>query len=583
MLACFTAGILLPVSPLFRPVPSDDPSVYLYTANALLHGGTPYVSAWDHKQPLAYLIYALGLILTPHSLWGLWLLELIGLTAGGILCFRFLQKVAPRFISLLAVIIGLFTLYVILWGYSLEELAIPFQVLTLFAFFKIQHSLRPSRLFSWGLAIGAATGITFFLKQTLVAAAIAVGLYLVIEMVVRRSWKNLSALIGMGAGFFLVTAPLLAYLWQAGALTEYRNAAFGFNLDYAGLGPLERFNAMLDALEYLGSIPGLFLSFALWIICVLGAFFQAGPLVGRWIQGKWLRPAFFGAGALLVLASLGAEWIGSDPGFGLVQWLSFLAGCVLLLIAALVSVPRLRQSISNRLAQAQILESTETNPQFADQQTALWLCVILFPVLLGLITLSGRNYVYYFIPLIPFLMLSFGLLGGILSSAGNSARVQQIAAVGILGLGTALAYNPSLLIVAGYQAPTHPPAPEIAVYIQAHTTPEDTILVWGKETTYVYFTSQRMAPTRYFYQAPVSLEAYNAAHQVSSEILESIQAHPPRLFMELNGSGELPPNGQCGLPASDEPNSPGAIFRFICEHYQAPILVDGYRVYALNK
>ena len=581
LIVLIVLGILAPVSPLYRPVPSDDPSVFLYTAQRLLEGDAPYRAAWDHKQPLAYWVYALALLLTPHSLWGMWIIELAGLAAAGLLGFLLLRRVAPRPIAFLAVAAGLLTLSVILWTYSLEELALPLQIFCLYAFARLQTETGARQQVLLGLSAGAAVGAAFFLKQSLIAAGLAVGIYLVLEMLLRRSWRDLIPLGGMALGFAIVALPLLAHLGLNGALADYRDAVFTFNLSYAGLGPVERVEAVLDALEFLSSVPGLFLAFALWGGTAGLGVMQSGPWLARLLCGRAFRPVTLSAGAGLAALSLIAEAVGREPGFGLVQWLALAGGAVLLLTGLLAGNARLRSRLSGWLAGAPVLPETDRDlsGQQKTQRALLWLAALYFPILLGLVTLSGRNYVYYFIPFVPFLMLALGLAGGLLWQSAGQGAPRRLAGMLLIGLGAALAYNPLLLILNGLAAPANPPLPEIAAYVQANTSLDETILAWGKETTYVYFLTNRRAPTRYFYQAAVTQENYNNALGVSDEILRNLQAAPPRLFLLYTNSSEPPPAGVCPLPAGDEPNSVGRIFSFVCDHYRYETTIDEFQVF----
>ncbi|HMB23654.1 MAG TPA: glycosyltransferase family 39 protein, partial [Anaerolineales bacterium] len=72
-----TIVALFPANPNNMTLPSRDSGVFLYVAWRLLSGDMPYRDVWDHKPPLIYFVDALGLSLTPNSLWGVWLLEFI--------------------------------------------------------------------------------------------------------------------------------------------------------------------------------------------------------------------------------------------------------------------------------------------------------------------------------------------------------------------------------------------------------------------------------------------------------------------------------------------------------------------------
>ena len=66
---------LFPSNPNNMTLPSRDSGVFLYVGWRFLRGDIPYRDVWDHKPPLIYFIDALGLSLTPDSLWGVWLLQ----------------------------------------------------------------------------------------------------------------------------------------------------------------------------------------------------------------------------------------------------------------------------------------------------------------------------------------------------------------------------------------------------------------------------------------------------------------------------------------------------------------------------
>src|SRR6266496_1916463 len=68
---------LFPSNPNNMTLPSRDSGVFLYVGWRFLNGDIPYRDVWDHKPPLIYFVDALGLRLTPDSLWGVWLLQFI--------------------------------------------------------------------------------------------------------------------------------------------------------------------------------------------------------------------------------------------------------------------------------------------------------------------------------------------------------------------------------------------------------------------------------------------------------------------------------------------------------------------------
>src|SRR5512133_3758460 len=83
---------LFPCNPTNMTLPSRDAGVFLYVAWRFLNGGIPYRDVWDHKPPLIYFVDALGLSLTPGSLWGVWLLQLVFIFFTLYLIYRVLDE-----------------------------------------------------------------------------------------------------------------------------------------------------------------------------------------------------------------------------------------------------------------------------------------------------------------------------------------------------------------------------------------------------------------------------------------------------------------------------------------------------------
>lgn len=572
LIAAVVLVLLLPVSPLFRPVPSEDPSVYLYVGQGILRGEMPYRDIWDHKQPLAFVLFALAQLITPDSLWGIWLIEVAGLVATVILADRLLYPVATRPVRVLAVLAGLLTLVILLWAFSLEELSLPLQMLALWAFARwLTAGSRRGRI-GFALLVGVSTGVVFFLKQNLIAAGVTAGAAMFLEWLMRRDRQGLYDLLALAGGFALVAAPVLGWLAAGGSLPAYLDAAFVFNLAYSGLGPLERVNAVLNALETMAGTPGLFLAFALWLSCAAVAAAQAGPALAGFLRWRLFRPILLALGAGLIVLALAVEFTGGQPGFGLAQWGMVLLGIVLLATGAALLPGSLRDRLGSWLDRAPLFAAD--TEQGRTRQGFFTLAAMYFPIALALISLSGRGYVYYYIVFVPPLILMVGLV------AGTFLQLTRGAAVVLLALGLALAYNPLLLTITNLRKPANPPLPAVVDVIQARTQEGDTILTWNTFITHLYFLADRRAPTPYFYQAPMVLEGYNARFGIAEALLEDLRANPPALIIYSPGEDvPAPAPDTCPFGVSDAPNSIGMVNAYICEAYRMIDLVEGVWVF----
>jgi hypothetical protein len=256
--------------------------------------------------------------------------------------------------------------------------------------------------------------------------------------------------------------------------------------------------------------------------------------------------------------SLAAELLGGEPGFGLAQKTLLGGGGVIAAASLLLFFPGLCAPVFTWLEQRPLNDSPDELA--ASFPLNLPICFPVFPCYSVFLTISGRNYVYYFIPFIPFLRIGFAAVAGtvLLAAEGGSRRIIWAF---LLAAWIGMAYVPGLELNAAYAGQRFQPLPEIISYVTGNTRPDETILVWGKPSTYVYVLAKRNAPTKYFYQAPVFQEDYNNDFQVSAQILRDVQGHPPKLFLFTNESpGGTVTTDRCPLPEEDAQIPPGNCF-----------------------
>ena len=131
---------LFPNNPANMTLPSRDSGVFLYIGWRLLHGDLPYRDVWDHKPPLIYFVDALGISLTPASLWGVWILQFLFLFFTLLIIYKLLDQEFGLYAALAGIIVltsGLLT--ILEKGNVTEEYALVFQAL---CFCLILHAWR---------------------------------------------------------------------------------------------------------------------------------------------------------------------------------------------------------------------------------------------------------------------------------------------------------------------------------------------------------------------------------------------------------------------------------------------------------
>ncbi len=168
---------LFPSNPNNMTLPSRDSGVFLYVGWRVLHGDVPYRDVWDHKPPLIYFIDALGLTLTPHSLWGVWLLQGIFIFFTFFVLYKLLAGEFGTPAALggtIAFATGLLT--ILARGNVTEEYPLLFQVLCFMLFVRAYRQDFPVRTSFWMGILGA---LAFLFKQTTIGVWIAFAIILI--------------------------------------------------------------------------------------------------------------------------------------------------------------------------------------------------------------------------------------------------------------------------------------------------------------------------------------------------------------------------------------------------------------------
>ncbi len=302
--AFLAALALLPSSPLLQRFPFRDSGVFLYAGWQIREGEVPYTDVWDHKPPLIFFIDAAGLTLGNGSVWGVWALEWISLSAACLLAFRLLRKTFDTWASgvSLLLMLGVFSILV-LGGNFTTEFALPLQ----FACFYLASGMREKRAdFGRMFLIGAFFACLFLLKQNLVGVPIVIAAFRLLSLWRRNQKASIPQEIGgLAAGSALVILPVLGYFAVHGALAAFWDAAFRFNLYYAETGFASGLKSVIHGLEAVSQVG-------------FGILGSIGWSVGVWLlvrgeemfrrNNAWLAAAFAALPVELLLAGLSGHF-----------------------------------------------------------------------------------------------------------------------------------------------------------------------------------------------------------------------------------------------------------------------------------
>lgn len=222
---------LFPNNPNNVTLPSRDSGVFLYVAWRFLNGEIPYRDVWDHKPPLIYFVDALGLIITPDSLWGVWLLQVVFIFLTLFFVFQLLDIEFGGYAALAGTLVltsGLLT--IIEKGNVTEEYALLFQAVGLALFLSAWKKDFPARDSFW---MGLLGGLAFNFKQTTIGIWITYGLFLLALRLLRRR-SPIRDVMSLLAGWLVPTVVLAVLLATQNALTDFWEQAFLYNFFYIG-------------------------------------------------------------------------------------------------------------------------------------------------------------------------------------------------------------------------------------------------------------------------------------------------------------------------------------------------------------
>jgi hypothetical protein len=222
---------LFPNNPNNMTLPSRDSGVFLYVGWRFLNGDIPYRDIWDHKPPLIYFVDTLGLTLTPHSLWGVWLLQFIFIFFTLFFIYKLLDTEFGIYAALAGTILltsGLLT--ILEKGNVTEEYALVFQAWCAWLFVRVWEKDFPIHASFW---IGLLGGLAFNFKQTTIGIWITYGLFLLAIRLIQRK-SPLSDLLSLLTGWLIPSILLVVYLASQNVLTDFWEQAFLYNFVYIG-------------------------------------------------------------------------------------------------------------------------------------------------------------------------------------------------------------------------------------------------------------------------------------------------------------------------------------------------------------
>ncbi len=220
----------------FRGDTLVDLAFYAYAGDLVRMGGTPYVTFWDHKPPLIFLLHAAGLTLSGGRVWGVWLVSYLALMTAAWCGFRAMRHVFGPAPAVLGLTFFAFSVPNISAFGLTEWFALPTAWVA--ALVTLRRDPREQNPLLLGAALGALGAVALLFKPNLIGGPLVGGLVASVLLLADRRVSAWARLVAGGAlGGAVVLGPMLGYLVATGAFGAFRDQVLDYNRLYVATGP----------------------------------------------------------------------------------------------------------------------------------------------------------------------------------------------------------------------------------------------------------------------------------------------------------------------------------------------------------
>ncbi len=270
LLALFGLLVLIPNAPSHQEEIRRDSGVFLYMGEQVLEGKIPYRDLWDHKGPVIYYIDAISLLVGGGSRWGIWVFELLSLTAASLLSYTTLHAAlgpVPATFGTLTWLVGLS--FVHNGGNLSEEYSLPWQFAAILLFWRSRKTDQYSYLHCF--LIGLTASVSFFLRPNNIGVQLTIVILITIYAIFTSEWKKwIFQGFAILAGMLLIASGIGLYFLLNNAISEFYTAFFLFNFTYSATPWLSRWDAVREGYtKYLSPTRVQFIVLPTWIVALI--------------------------------------------------------------------------------------------------------------------------------------------------------------------------------------------------------------------------------------------------------------------------------------------------------------------------
>lgn len=207
----------------------DDANSYFSMGKVMMNGGVIYRDSFDQKGPLLYFLYGIGYLLSPTSFDGVFLLEILSMTAFLMAGYKILCLYLPHKLSLSLLPVFAFMVTVsksFYWGGSAEEFCLPFLGWGLYFSLQYFKTTYPAFISKKTLVLcGFFAGCIMLIKFNILGLYFAWMAVIALFNFNRTNFKKaFSGCLLFLAGMALPLLPWLLYFAYHGALYDWYHA-----------------------------------------------------------------------------------------------------------------------------------------------------------------------------------------------------------------------------------------------------------------------------------------------------------------------------------------------------------------------
>ena len=229
--------------------PHPDSAIFIYAGQQILNGDTLYKDLWDNKGPLLYYINALAVFISGTSMWGLFVIEYLGLLASILLGYLSIKKAFGKVPAVFASVVWPLALFYINdnGGNFTEEYSVPLGFAAIYLYLR---SREKGGSLPYVFLIGVTFSLSFLLRPNNTGIQIAAALLIFISGILnRRYYRLIKEIIAYGLGVILVLGLTLLYFHGKDALGDFYDAFIVYNSAYSVVSVRDRIASLMFGLR----------------------------------------------------------------------------------------------------------------------------------------------------------------------------------------------------------------------------------------------------------------------------------------------------------------------------------------------